>query len=129
MVSPPIQQPAEEEEETREGDVVVEAKAGADEAAEEHVEEKVETEKEDAAYETVRRELCDAEGQKFRGTWNLECLAHTAVCRQLRSRGLDWNFRRRHGRSVLLRRRFQEAAAEIQFSESEAFCLIRCVRA
>ena len=79
MVSPPAQQPAEPEEEAREGDVVVEAGAGADEAAGEDVEERVETEEEDAAYETERRELCDAEGQKLRGTWNLKFLARTAV--------------------------------------------------
>ena len=79
MVSPPAQQPAEQEEEAREGDVVVEAEAGADEAAEEDVEEKVETEEEEAVNETERRELCDAEGQKLRGTWNLKFLAHTAV--------------------------------------------------
>ena len=41
------------------------------------MEEKVETEEEEAAYETERRELCDAEGQKLRGTWNLKFLAHT----------------------------------------------------
>ena len=79
MVSPPAQQPAVEEEEAREGDVVVETEAGANEATEEDVEEKVETEEAEAAYETERRELCDAEGQKLRGTWNLKFLAHTAV--------------------------------------------------
>ena len=73
MVSPPAQQPAEQEEEAREGDVVVEAEA------EEDVEENVETEEEEAVNETERRELCDAEGQKLRGTWNLKFLAHTAV--------------------------------------------------
>ena len=55
-------------ENAREGDVVVEAEAGADEAAEEDVEEKVETEEEEAVNETERREFCDAEGQKLRGT-------------------------------------------------------------
>ena len=55
-----------------------ETKAGADEAAEEDVEEKVDPEQEEAKYETVRRQLCDAEGQKLRGTWNLEFLAHIA---------------------------------------------------
>ena len=57
----------------------MEAEAGADEAAEEDVQENVETEEEDAAYETERRELCDANGQKIRGTWKLKFLAHTAV--------------------------------------------------
>ena len=55
MVSPSAHQPAEEEKEAREGAVVVEAEADADEAAEEDVEEKVETEEEEAAYETERR--------------------------------------------------------------------------
>ena len=79
MLSPPIQHPAEEEVEAREGDDEVEAAAGADEAAEEDVEEKVKTEDEEATYETERRELCDAKGQKLCGTWNLKFLAHTAV--------------------------------------------------
>ena len=79
MVSPPAQQPAEEEEDAREGDVVVEAEAGADEAAEEDVEEKVETEEEEAVNETERRELCDAVGQKLRASWNLKFLTHIAV--------------------------------------------------
>ena len=39
MVSPPTQQPAVEEEEAREGDIVMETKAGAEEASEENVEE------------------------------------------------------------------------------------------
>ena len=107
----------------------MEAEAGADEAATEDVEEKVETEEEEAAYETERRELCDAGLRKLRGTWNLKFLADTAVLRQLRSRGCNWNFKRRHGRSVLLRRSLQEAENEIQFSQAEALCLIRCVRA
>ena len=57
----------------------MEAEAGADDTAEEDVKEKVDSEEEEAAFETVRRELCDAEGQKLRGTWNLKFLAHTAV--------------------------------------------------
>ena len=57
----------------------METKAAADEAAAEDVEEKTETEKEEAVNETARRELCDAEGQKLRGTWNLKFLAHTSV--------------------------------------------------
>ena len=79
MVSPPAQQPTEQEEEAREGDVVVETKAGADEATDADVEEKVETELEEAAYETERRELCDAAEKQLRGMWNLEFLARTAV--------------------------------------------------
>ena len=79
MVSPPAQQPAEEVEDAREGDVVVEAEAAADEAAEEDVEEKTETEDEEAVNETERRELCDAVGDKLRATWHLKFLAHIAV--------------------------------------------------
>ena len=79
MVSPPAQQLAEEVENAREGDVVVETEAAADEAAAEDVEEKTETEEEEAVNETERRELCDSEVQKLRGTWDLKFLAHTAV--------------------------------------------------
>ena len=68
-----------QEKEQRDGDVVLESHAGADETTEEDVEEKVDTEEKEAAYDTVRRELCDAEVQKFRGTWKLEFLAHTAI--------------------------------------------------
>ena len=57
----------------------MEAEAGVDEAAEEDVEKNMETEEDEAVNETERRELCDAEGQKLRGTWNLKFLAHTAV--------------------------------------------------
>ena len=57
----------------------MEAEAGADEAAEEDEEENVAMEEEEAVNETERRELCDAEGQKLRGTWNLKFKAHTAV--------------------------------------------------
>ena len=79
MVSPAAQQPAEEVEDAREGDVVVEAEAAADEAAEEDVEEKTETEKDEAVNETERRQLCDAVGDKLRATWHLKFLAHIAV--------------------------------------------------
>ena len=79
MVSPPAQQPAEEVEDAREGDVEVEAEAGADEATEEDVEEKADTEEEEAVNETERRELCDAVGQKLRATWGIKFLAHIAV--------------------------------------------------
>ena len=79
MVSPPAQALAQEEEEAREGDVVVQAEAGADKAAKEDVEEKAETEEEEAAHETVRRGLCDAEPQKLRGTRHVKLPAHTAV--------------------------------------------------
>ena len=66
-------------EDAREGDVEVEAEAGADEAAEEDVEKKMETEEEEAVNETERRELCDAVGQKLRAAWNPKFLAHIAV--------------------------------------------------
>ena len=79
MVSPPSQQPAEEVENAREGDVVVETEAAADEAAAEDVEEKTETEEEEAVNETERRELCDAVGDKLCATWHLKFLAHIAV--------------------------------------------------
>ena len=46
MVSPPAQQPAEEMENAREGDVVVETEAAADEAAAEDVEENTEMDEE-----------------------------------------------------------------------------------
>ena len=79
MVSPPAQTLAQAEEEAREGDVVVQAEAGADKAAKEDVEEKAETEEEEAAHETVRRGLCDAEPQKLRGKSHLKFPARTAV--------------------------------------------------
>ena len=68
MVSLPAQQPAEEVENAREGDVVVETEAAADEAAAEDVEEKTETEEEEAVNESERLELCDAVGDKLRAT-------------------------------------------------------------
>ena len=79
MVSPPARQPAEEVANAREGDVVVETEAAADEAAAEDVEEKTETEEEEAVNESERLELCDAVGDKLRATWHLKFLAHIAV--------------------------------------------------
>ena len=79
MVSPPARQPAEEVANAREGDVVVETEAAADEAAAEDVEEKTETEEEEAVNESERLEPCDAVSDKLRATWHLKFLAHIAV--------------------------------------------------
>ena len=79
IVSPPAQQPAEEVENAREGDVVVETEAAADEAAAEDVEEKTATEEEEAVNESERRELCDAVGDKLSATWHPKFLARIAV--------------------------------------------------
>ena len=54
MVSPPARALAQTEEEAAEGDVVVQAVAGADKAAKEDVEEKAETEEEEKKPRTRR---------------------------------------------------------------------------